>query len=190
MRLWTKIASALIAAASIPLVAHAATIGGFYYAVQYDFHEFYHVTDGKPFQVILAGNPFPGMAEADVARQLLPVMQANKPRPPLTFTYDGPAGELPHPYYRLYLISAPANDLGADSVCATGKARFKEATPGKFYLYAIYCRNDQAMSFTTGWTDATSPADPAVGTLFRDLFATVFSDSPMTRPNFGKGPFN
>lgn len=189
MRLFTKIASVLLGAVSIPLVAQAATIGGAYYAVQYDFREFSHITTDKPFQVILAGNPFPGMSEADVARQLLPAMQANKPRTPVVFTYDGPGGEPPHPYYRLYLISAPANDLLADSVCATGKVRLKEPTPGKVYLFGIYCRNDQAMSFTTGWTTAQSPSDPAVGDLLKDLFATVFSDSPLARPHGGKRNF-
>ena len=188
MRPWTKFAAAL-AVALLPYGASAATIGGAFYAVQYDFREFHQVTSGgKPFQVIVHGNPFPGQPEADAVRQLLPIMQANRPRSNVAFTYDAPV-EPPRPYYRLYLISAPANDLNADGVCATGKVRHKEPTPGKLYLYAIYCRSDQLLSYTTGWTDAASPSDPSVGPLFRDLFATVFSDSPETRPNFGKGPF-
>jgi hypothetical protein len=47
-----------------------------------------------------------------VKRQLLPVMQANRPRPKLTFTYDVPA-ELPHPDYRLVLVFDSAPDLTA-----------------------------------------------------------------------------
>ena len=37
----------------------AAVIGGTYYAVQYDFAEFFAATDHRNFQVILVGNPFP-----------------------------------------------------------------------------------------------------------------------------------
>ena len=110
MRPVTKLASALVAA-TIPAHVHAATIGGYYHAVQYDYREFYAATDGKPFQVIVDGNPFPGMSAADMAPALLAQMQANKPRGQLTFTYDTPPQEQ-HPYYRLYLIPDPANEIG------------------------------------------------------------------------------
>jgi hypothetical protein len=180
MRLISKIAT-LLFTGTLPVLAQAATLGGFYYATQYDFREFYWVTDGKPFQVILAGNPFPGLPRDEVARQLLPVMQANKPRPPLTFTYDSPV-EPPHPYYRLYLIADPANDLLANGVCATGKVRHREATPGRVFLYAIYCRNDLGLSYMTAWTTASGPNDPAVAQLFKELFAAVFSDAAGTTP--------
>ena len=36
------------------------------------------------------GNPFPGLSEQQMRQRLLPVMQANKPRPRLTFTYERP----------------------------------------------------------------------------------------------------
>lgn len=169
-----------------PRQAAAATIGGADYAVQYDFREFWTATDGKQFQVILEGNPFPTMDPQSVARQLLPVMQAAKPRPALTFTYDAP-GEKPRPYYRLVLVSSYANDLGADAVCQGVKRFNPNSRPGVFSVFAVYCRNDQFMSQTTAWTPATGPDDPRVGQLFSQLFDVVFSDSPMTRPNVG-GP--
>ena len=175
MRFVSRIAGAISAVTTVPSLALAATIGGANYAPQYDFHEFYAAVDGKPFQVILAGNPFPDVSSQEVSLKLLPILQANKPRPSLTFTYASPT-ETPRPYYRLYLISAPANDLGADGVCATGNVRHREAAPGKVYLYAIYCRNDQALSYTTARTDASGPADPAIGQLFKELFAVVFSE--------------
>ena len=181
MRPIAKIFSTLFAAAAVPVVAQAATVGGYYYAVQYDYREFYAATDGKPFQVLLEGNPFPSMPATEVAAQLLPQMQANKPRARLTFTYDAPAGEQ-HPYYRLYLISNPANDLLADNVCATGRIRHREGTPGRFYVQAIYCRNELALTHTTAWTAAAGPADPAVGQLCKELFAVVFTDSPALYP--------
>jgi hypothetical protein len=68
------------------LGACASGIGGADYAPQYDFFEFWAATDGRTFRVETAGNPFPGMSEQEMRRQLLPVMQANKPRPNLTFT--------------------------------------------------------------------------------------------------------
>lgn len=186
MRPITKIASALLAATAIPVIAEAATLGGYHYAVQYDYREFYAATTGKPFQVVLDGNPFPSMPLPEVTPPLLAQMQANKPRSNLTFTYDGPA-EPPHPYYRLYLIADPANDLSADSVCATGKVRHKEGNPGRLYLFAIYCRNELALSQTTAWTSASGPADPAVGQLFKELFAVLFTDSPALYPK-SSGP--
>ena len=46
----------------LPVAALAATIGGSEYAPQYDYREFFAAADGKPFRVVLAGNPFPGDA--------------------------------------------------------------------------------------------------------------------------------
>jgi hypothetical protein len=176
-----KIAVALLAVVAIPTMTWAATLGGYYYAVQYDYREFFWISDGKTFQVILAGNPFPTMSYDDAARQLLPQMQIAKPRPNLTFTYAQPP-EPPHPWYRLYLIADPANDLEAYGVCAYGNPRFRPSTPGRMYVFAIYCRNEIALSQTTAWTNAAGPNDPAVQQLFRQLFMVIFSDSPTLPP--------
>ena len=176
-----KIAVALLAVAAIPTMTWAATLGGYYYAVQYDYREFFWISDNKPFQVVLAGNPFPTMGYDDVARQLLPQMQIAKPPPNLTFTYDKPV-EIPRPWYRLYLIADSANDLEAYGVCATGNIRFRPGTPGRMYLFAIHCRNEIALSQTTAWTNATGPNDPAVQQLFRELFTVIFNNSPALSP--------
>jgi hypothetical protein len=78
--------------------------------------------------------------------------------------------------YRLVLVFDPANNLNSDPVCAGVPPRFRPGTPGRFYVYAIYCRNDQAMSQTTAWTDATGPTDPRIERLFRELFPVIFSE--------------
>ena len=97
MRLKSKLAAALLGLVGFPAAAAAAVIGGVYYAPQYDYREFFAATDGRNFQVVLAGNAFPGIDPSVVARDLLPVMQAAKPRPALTFTYADPV-EKPRPY--------------------------------------------------------------------------------------------
>jgi hypothetical protein len=152
------------------------TLGGYNYAPEYDFGEFWAATDGKPFRVVFAGNPFPALPVEAVKERLLPVLQANKPRPALTFTYDVPA-ETPHPDYRLVLVFNPANDLGSGPVC-NGVTRFRPATPGLVYVYGVYCRNDLALSETMGWTSATGPDDPRLGQLFAQLFLVLFTDQP------------
>ncbi len=162
--------------------AAGPTLGGYNYAPQYDFSEFWAATDGKTFRVIVAGNPFPALPIGEVKARLLPVMQANKPRPALTFTYAQPAEE-PHPDYRLVLVFDPANDLGSGSVC-NGTTRLKPGTPGRVYVYGVYCRNDLALSETTGWTEATGPDDPRLGPLFAQLFLVLFTDQPMRRDRF------
>lgn len=179
------IAGAAAALGLLPLASSAATVGGAYYAPQYEFSEFFAATDHKPFRVVLAGNPFPGADPAMVARDLLPVMQAAKPRPALTFTYDTPV-ERPRPDYRLVLVANAANDLGGEAVCR-GDMRLRPGQPGRVDFFAVYCRNDQLMSSTTAWTNAASPSEPQVGALFRELFQVVFSDSPALRPNQGGG---
>jgi len=190
MRFMSKIASLLalliLPACTTSSTTSAAIIGGTYYAPQYDFAEFFAATDGRNFQVILVGNPFPGSDPNTVARDLLPVMQAAKPRPALTFTYDAPV-ERPRPYYRLVLIFNAAPDLGSSAVC-NGTTRTAPGRPGIFYLYAVYCRNDQPLSETTAWVPATGPTDPRVGQLFRELFQVVFTDSPAYGRNLnGRG---
>ena len=175
MRLKSKIAAALLGLAALPAVAWAAVIGGTYYAPQYDFREFFAAADGRNFQVILYGNAFPGVDPGMVAQEMLPLMQAAKPRPALTFTYADPP-ERPRPYYRLVLTFDPANDYGSNSVCAGIPPRFKQGRPGVFYVFAVYCRNDQVLSETTAWTAATAPNDPRIAELFRQLFQVIWSD--------------
>ena len=183
MRYAKKIAAAFAAVIAVPAIACAATIGGVYYAPQYDYTDFWAVSDNKTFQVVLEGNPFPNMAADEMAQRLLPVMQIAKPRPNLTFTYANPV-EMPRPYYRLVLVFDYANDLRADAVCE-GKMRTAPPAPGIFKLFAIYCRNDLAMSQTTAWTPANGPDDPRVQHLFRELFMVVFTDSMAVRPQNG-----
>jgi hypothetical protein len=160
--------------------APAGSIGGTDYAPQYDFSEFYAATNGRTFRVLVEGNPFPALTQEEVERRLLPVMQANRPRPRLTFTYDIPA-ELPRPDYRLVLVFDAANDLTAARVCA-GQVRHQprpaEAAV-RFAVFAVYCRNDLALSQSTAWTPATGPEDPRVGQLFSQLFLVLFTDSPL-----------
>jgi len=175
MRLARWLLAALLAVSAAPVACLAATIGGYYYAPQYDYREFYAATDGKPFQVVLMGNPFPGLDPAAVTRSLLPAMQAAKPRPALTFTYDKPSPPR-RPDYRLLLVFDPANDLNSDPLCAGAPPRFQPGRPGRFYVYAIYCRNESAMSQTTAWTDASGPTDPRIERLFRELFPVIFSE--------------
>ena len=175
MRLTTRIGAVLAGLVALPALAVAATIGGVYYAPQYDYRDFFAATDGKSFPVILAGDAFPGVDPGTVARDLLPAMQRAKPRPALTFTYDRPIPPA-SPDYRLVLVFDPANDLNADPVCAGAPPRFQPGKPGRFSVYAIYCRNDRAMSFTTAWTQATGPNDPRLERLFRELFMVIFTD--------------
>ena len=176
-----KILAALLACA--PVAATAATLGGADYATQYDYREFYAAADGKTFRVVLQGNPFPGLGADEAGRRLLQQMQANKPQPRLTFPYDKPATEQ-RPDYRVVFVFDPAGDLGADAACKGGD-RHKAAAAGRVYVFAIYCRNDMAMSQVTGWTAASGPDDPLVGQLFKDVFSTWFNSSPGLRPQLG-----
>lgn len=176
------LASFLLSACS----ASSPTVGGADYAPQYDFSEFYAATNGKTFRVIVAGNPFPELNQDEMRRRLLPVMQANRPRPRLTFTYAVPT-ELQRPDYRLVLVFDAANDLTAARVCA-GQVFHRPRSPeaaGRFAVFGVYCRNDEALSQATAWTPATGPDDPRVGQLLSQLFLVLFTDSPMVgRPRF------
>jgi hypothetical protein len=167
------------AAALVPMLAQAATLGSEDYATQYDYREFYTAVDNRNFRVVLEGNPYPDMDPPEMARRLLPVMQAAKPPPRLTFTYDKPP-EPQRPDYRMYLVFDPALNLGADSVCR-GEERHRPQAQGRVYVFGVYCRNDQAMSQVTGWTSALAPEDPDTLQLFKILFARLFSTSELLR---------
>jgi len=71
---------------------------------------------------------FPAMAPEEVARLLLPVMQANSPRQ--SHLHLQKPAEKPHPDYQLYLVFNAANDLGSNQVCE-GVSRFKPRPPGR-----------------------------------------------------------
>jgi hypothetical protein len=49
----------LLTASSLPGCAQGGVIGSADHAPQYDYGEFFAVTDGRNFQVIVSGNPFP-----------------------------------------------------------------------------------------------------------------------------------
>jgi hypothetical protein len=183
MRTLRTALATLVALAILPVATDAATLGGWNYAIQYEYRDFYIAADNKPFHVELLGNPFPGLAPQEFARRLLPVMQANKPPPNLTFTYDAPA-EQQHPDYRLMLVFDAADNLGSDAVC-NGAKRFKPGIPGRVHVFAVYCRNDQALSEVTGWTNAALPDEPAMGDLMKDLFNVVFDRSPYMQQQHG-----
>ncbi len=171
---------ASIAAASLlPLVAQAATISGEDYATQYDYREFYSAVDNKNFLVVLKGVPLPGLTPEEGAQRLLPILQAAKPPPRLTFTY-AEATEPQRPDYRMFLVFDPANDLSADSVCG-GAERHKTGGSGRFYVFAVYCRNGSALAQVTGWTKAQSPDDPDMLDLYKGLLRTLFSASELLR---------
>jgi hypothetical protein len=183
----------LLSAGAFVLAACAApagSIGGTDYAPQYDFSEFYAATNGKTFRVLFEGNPFPALTQQESQRRLLPVMQANRPRPRLTFTYDRPP-ELPRPDYRLVLVFDAAIDLTAARVCA-GEVRHEPRrveAAGRFAVFAVYCRNDLALSQSTAWTPAAGPEDPRIGRLFSQLFLVLFTDAPLLgRPSFPTFP--
>jgi hypothetical protein len=155
------------------------------YAVPYDYGEFRAATDGKDFPVLIAGNPFPDLSVADLDRRLLPVMQAHKPRPRLTFTLDTvPAARVERPAYRLVLVFDAANDVTAGRVCK-GETRFAAHVPGRIAMFAVYCRNDLPMSQAIGRTTATRPEDPAVAQLFGDVFQTLFTEAPINQHDQG-----
>lgn len=117
MRLMTRIGPVLAGLVAMPALSIAATIGGNFYAPQYDYRESFAATGGRNLAVVLAGTAFPSIDPAVVARDLLPAMQRAKPRPALTFTYDRPLRP-PSPDYRLVQVFDPANNLNAVPVCA------------------------------------------------------------------------
>ena len=162
--------------ADAPRLLPASGIGGAWYDPAYDWAEFFAVTDGRNFQVVMAGAPFPARPAEAVKQALLPVMQAAKPRPNLTFTYADPP-EPQHPFYRMVLVFDAANDLTASSVCA-GEVRHKPPLRERpFNLFAVYCRNERALSQTTAWSDATGPDDPRLQALLAQLFLVLFDET-------------
>ncbi|MBN9087810.1 MAG: hypothetical protein J0J01_12945 [Reyranella sp.] len=183
---YLKRVAPLLLVTLLPAIAHTATIGGTDYATQYDYSEFFAATDGKKFRVVLAGNPFPGVNQRAVAISLLAQMQAARPQPHLAFTYDD-SFERPRPDYRLVLLFDASKDFGAMAVCAGTQPRLGNGKPGLFNVFAVYCRNDLALSQTTAWTNAAGPDDPRVEQLFRELFAVLFSDAAGLRPRSGAG---
>jgi hypothetical protein len=159
------------------------SVGGADYDPTYDFSEFYRVADGHTFHVIVDGNPFPAIAPDEMRRRLLPVLQASRPRPRLTFTYAEPA-EPQHPDYRVALVFNAANDLTAARVCA-GQIRHKPEPSGRMQIFAVYCRNDAALSQAVASAVATSPEDPRLQDILSLVFLVVFSEQPpIRRPPF------
>src|SRR5471032_1123772 len=174
------LAMVLLLAACAP---GSGSVGGADYDPSYDFSEFYRVSNGRTFRVIVAGTPFPSIRPEEMRERLLPVMQANRPRPRLTFTYATPA-ETPRPDYRLVLVFDAANDLTAARACA-GQIRTKPEFSGKVAVFGVYCRNDSALSQAVATTMASTPEDPSLGRLLGQLFLVLFTEvPPIDRPRF------
>lgn len=171
---------ALVVAACTPV---SGSVGGADYDPAYDFYEFYRVADGHDFHVIVDGNPFPTLAPGEMKRRLLPVLQASRPRPRLTFTYAAPA-EPQHPDYRVAVVFNPANDLTAARVCAN-QIRVRPEPSERIQIFGVYCRNDAALSQAVATAVATSPEDPRLQEALSHLFLIVFSEhTPFRRSPF------
>ena len=153
------------------------------YASRYDYNQFRLASDGRTFPVLMSGNSFPQLAADEADRRLLVVMQANKPRPRLTFVQEK-AAPGPDSGHRLVLVFDPANQVGAARVCK-GAMAFGPHVDGQLSVFAVYCRGDVPLSQAIGRTTAGTPEDGAVARLFDDLFKTVFSDAPNVQPNHG-----
>lgn len=154
----------------------AVSISNEDYAVAYDYNDFRAATDGKDFPVLIAGRPFADLTTEETARRLLPVLQTNKPRPRLTFVLQATGN------YRLVLLFDPASGATAGRVCK-GDTGSGAHVAGQVTVFAVYCRNDLALSQAVGRAPAARPEDPAVARLFADLFQTVFADGQMNQPN-------
>ena len=130
--------------------ATATGVGGADYAINYDFWEFYGVANNRRFQVVVSGNPFPALSDAESNERLLPVMQANRPaRPRVILTYDAPK-ERPRPDYRMVLVYDAANDLTAQRVCDS-QFRHKTGTPGR----AAFSRSISSITWSYRCSSAT-----------------------------------
>jgi hypothetical protein len=157
----------------------SGSVGGADYDPAYDFYEFYRVADGHNFHVIVDGNPFPALSPGEMKRRLLPVLQASRPRPRLTFTYAAPA-EPQHPDYRVVVVFNAANDLTAARVCAN-QIRVRPEPTERIQIFGVYCRNDAALSQAVATAVATSPEDPRLQETLSHLFLVVFSEQPPLR---------
>ena len=162
MPLWRCVLPVILIALLVTPLGRAQTVGGADYAPQYDFSEFWAATDGRRFQVVVAGNPFPALPADEVMHRLLPVMQANKPRPNLTFTYETPPEEV-QPSYRLVLVYDPANDLTAARVCAGVRPAYTGAV-GVSSVNRIQSRCAWASAMLSRTVASTSFPDPLANT--------------------------
>ncbi len=129
-------------AAALP--GRAQTVGGFDYAPEYDFSEFWAATDGRFFRVIVAGNPFPATALDQVKQQLLPVMQAEQAAARAHLHLPAAAGGATARLPSRAGVRPGQRSHGCP--CLRG-ADFPEARPapriaGRVYVFGIYCRND------------------------------------------------
>ncbi len=108
--------------------------------------------------------------------------------PNLTFTYETPPEEV-RPSYRLALVFDPANDLTAARVCS-GQTFLKPPTPGRLYVFGVFCRDDLALSQTTAWTQAAGPRRSAAGPTVCPTLLVLFDDRRWRRfpfePRFGR----
>lgn len=155
----------------------AGSVGGVIYATQYDYAEFAQVANSRPFPVELAGQPW---GDAGAAK-LLEALNAGRPRRAGRFTLERPA-EPARPDYRLVLVFNAANSLGSASVCQ-GARRFQTtAAADRLDVFAVYCRNDQALAETTARGRATTLDDPDIASTLRDMLASVFNSSPALDP--------
>ncbi len=126
----TIAATPLRASLLAPAIASAAVIGGTTLCVAVRLRRVLLRRRSSRLQGRAGRQSLPGSDMGTVARDLLPAMQAAKPRPALTFAYDvAPVKDQPN--YRLVLVFDAANDLGSREVC-NGISRVKPGRPGLF----------------------------------------------------------
>jgi hypothetical protein len=161
----------------------ATSISNEDYAIQYDYHDIRAATEGRNFPVFVAGNPFPGLADADFSLRLMPVLQASTPQSWPTFALAREA-EPRTSDYQLTLLFDPAQDLTAARVCG-GETRVRPASYHRVVVFAVVCRGKVPLAQAIGKATANTPEDRSFAQLFKELLAVVYSNAPIIPPYYG-----
>ena len=171
--------TAALTAAALAISACAGAVRTGYGDITpfYDRSVVTHASAGGAFPLVVHGNPFPGVPQAQAAEAIARDMRLPGWFPPARFA-PAPVPNAPRGDYRLVLVFNPAYPVsGADACGDLSQVPVAASRPsGETTLRAAFCTRDEPISDTSARAAAAGPGTPAFRQLLDQIAVTIFPE--------------
>jgi hypothetical protein len=142
----------------------------------YDRSVVTHASSGEAFPLVVHGNPFPGLSQAQAAQAIARDMRLPGWFPQVPFA-PAPVAGAPRGDYRLVLVFNPAVAVSGADAC--GDLREVPVAPQsgpQTTLRAAFCTRGETISDTTARMAAAHPGSPAFQQMLDQVAVTIFPE--------------
>ena len=182
--------TAALTAAALAISACAGAVRTGYGDITpfYDRSVVTHASAGGAFPLVVHGNPFPGVPQAQAAEAIARDMRLPGWFPPARFA-PAPVPNAPRGDYRLVLVFNPAGPISAADACGDlREVPLAQQAGPETTLRAAFCTRGEMISDTSARAPAAPPGSPAFQQLLDQVSVTIFPERNRDREMDRGGP--